>query len=120
MAAAFCRLTARSSACSGARLSTTSRVACGGRGLGKSEDRNKQVSVPTVPLPCRPSKCHPSAADPHSQRQPEPFPSLQTPSQERKPSTLSSACSKRAVVRTQAPGGQYFILQNFKPAGTLQ
>lgn len=36
MAEAFCKLTFRSSSCSGARLSTTSRVACGwnaGKGI---------------------------------------------------------------------------------------
>lgn len=40
MAEAFCKLTFRSSACSGARLSTTSRVACGEVWFGRDgEDR---------------------------------------------------------------------------------
>lgn len=42
MAEAFCRLPSRSSSCSGARLSTTSRAACGETWLGKK--RGQKIS----------------------------------------------------------------------------
>lgn len=65
MAAAFCRLTARSPACSGARLSTTSRVACGGNVVWERvRTENRQMPVPTGPLPHRPSDCHRFTTDP--------------------------------------------------------
>lgn len=51
MAAAFLRLTARSSSCSGARLRTTSRVACGETRHRKG--RGQKISRCLSPLgPC--------------------------------------------------------------------